>query len=388
MNLRKIHTQKVFIIIICLTLILSIGISASSKIQLNNEFSQETIELTLEEAIEKSINNSSIAKGINLNEEASEALIKVKNLQARAIENYSYSGFNTSAPSKKDAEALRLSADFIEKQKVRNKISELNDLEEKVNLAYFSVLNGMDIVRINKANEERLLSLYDAVGSKFQLGVASKQQVIQAEYEVIKSQKEREDSETNLIKLKMNLNVLLGEDIMQNIILVDRLVKDAQIDIELKEAIEMGFTNRNELYEAQFLKELAEKNLEKLAVRYSSRSGYVKEWEVVEKQAILAYEAHLENIELDIRTKYIDMYQKNSSIVTLNKALERAEENLRLVDLAFQKGMRVVTDVKEAQADVLATELSLSQAILEYNIAVDDYKNSYGEGTYITLFIF
>lgn len=366
--------------------LLTASITAMSNIEKSNDFQGEVMQFSLEEAIAYSLENSKAAENIALNEELAEASIKVNLDAARAIDNYNYSGFTPNQPSQKDAEAYRITADYIEKQMVRNKISEENILRQSVKTAYFSVLNGEEVLSINQKHEARLLTLHNLIKSKFELGVASKQQVMASEYTYIKAQNDTKIAESNLIELKLAFNNLIGLEILQNVQLTDVLAQETTLNEPLDTAIEKGLMNRSELLQAEYIVELADKNLEKLTVRYNDKNGTVMTWKAKRKQGLLAYETYLAEIELDIRTKYLDVYEKSVSIESLESALVLAEENLRLINLAYEKGMRVLSDVEKVQAELLETELALSQAILAFNLALDEYILAYGEGTFVVDF--
>ncbi len=386
MTTNKKIVKKRMVTIFIVVALLTASISAMTNIEKNNEFTGDLMMLSLEEAIAYSLEHSKSAESIALNEELADAAIKVNQDAARAIDDYSYEGFEPNRPSSKDADAYRITADYIEKQKIRNKMSEENIFKQNVKATYFSVLNGEEVVEIKTKHEKRLLKLHELIKSKFDLGFASKQQVMASEYAYIKAKNDTKIAESDLTEIKLTFNNLIGLGILQNVQLIDELAQEATINDSLDTAIEKGLSNRSELLQAEYIIELADKNLEKLAVRYNDRAGSVMTWKAKKKQGLLAYETYMSEIELDIRTKYLDVYEKSISIASLESALDLAEENLRLINLAYEKGMRVLSDVEKAQAEALETELALSQAVLAYNLSLDAYEIAYGEGTFVVDF--
>jgi outer membrane protein TolC len=70
------------------------------------------------------------------------------------------------------------------------------------------------------------------------------------------------------------------------------------------------------------------------------------------------------------------MNEKYSAVQTGKKAVENAKETERLTRLQYDAGMATLSDVETAQLGLYNEQLAFSKALLQYNLAVNDYELS------------
>lgn len=346
------------------------------------DFQGEAVKLSLDEAVDRALNESVSGKTIGWNEEKAEAAYWQYTENADAIDAVWDLGAVYSS-TRDDADILEFTGQFYKTQRFRNKTAEENTLKAQVKELYFSINNLNELVKINKENVDMRQTLYDNTQTKFELGMVAKQDVLSAEYELMTAQTDYEASVVNLKNGKMNLNLLLGYDPMQEILLTDSIsAENAGIDdMSIAEAVSKALEERNEIYAAKFQLDLAEMSMESLETKTVSASGYKKQ-KVAYEEAQAQYPAALDDVEIDVRSKYMDMMQKKAAVETSKKSVESAEEALRLVQLSYEAGLAVLTDVQEMQTTVFQAKVGLSNAILDYNLAVDTFEESMGAGRY------
>ncbi len=386
--------KKLSALIMIITLMLSgvVLTSANTDIVNTMDFQGEAIELSLKEAITLAKTDSALGKAAEWHLDKARASSRANRSSAgdandlRDFTNAYYKetgvdiSFDMDVPTSKDVELLRLLGEFAKNQMDKNYEAEMNTLKAQVNALYFGVLQAQDLVKINEENLKVQEKLYKDTQTKFELGMVAKQETLTAEHEYIQAQTEYEAAVNIYKKAKMNFNVFMGYDVMQEVILTDTLTDVEMPDIELADAISQAFTKRNEVYGAELQIEIQKINMDKVSVRYSKAAPQYIEKSALYDEAVYNYENVFDAMEMDVRSKYLDMMEKKHAIQAYTKAVESAEEALRLTQLTYDAGMSILTDVQEVQTRVLQSKLGLSKAILEYNLAVDAFEDSMGVG--------
>lgn len=345
---------------------------ADSNIVNSMDFQGEAIELSLDDAIEQAQTESLSAQKAEWNKKVATEVAWDYAGTASQVEDYG---------KKTDAKKANITSDYIDEQRNKNYTAELNAIRSQVIQQYFSIINLNDMVQINEQNLEVRTTLYDNVVTKFELGMVAKQDVLKAEYEMMKSQTTLEESKSNLKKAKMGFNLFLGYDTMQEVVLTDKISESAEVeDMDIATAVSKALAERNEIYAAKFKLDLQQVEFKRTQTRYPSGSTtYIKQ-KVATEEAAVQYELSFGNVEMDVRAKYLDMNQKKEAVETNKKSVEAMKEALRLVRLSYDAGLAVLTDVQETQSMYHQAQLGLSNAILDYNIAVDAFNESTGVG--------
>ncbi|NLK73267.1 MAG: TolC family protein [Clostridiales bacterium] len=369
------NKKRIFLILILSLMVIAGGIiaSANEKIINSMDFQGEEIRLSLEDALERALAESSAGKTIKWNMQ--KAKIAYDNnydlaRTLRTIEN----------ETNRDAMIFKLMGDFAKSQMDKNYQAELNNLKTQVKQQYFGLLQARDNMKINEDNIKVVEKLYKDTQTKFKLGMAAKQELLTAEYNYLKAQTDYEAAVNIYKKAKMGFNVFMGFDVMQEITLTDTLTEVKTTEIEIADAVSRALINRNEVAGAEYSKEIQRLTFEKISTRYLSDTKTHIDQKVAYETAQNDYENVFKLIEMDVRSKYLTMTEKKHAVEAGRKAVESAEEGLRLVQLTYDAGMAVLTDVQEVQTRVLQSRLGLSKAILDYNLAVDDFVDSMGVG--------
>ncbi len=386
--------KKVVSGILVFGLILSFAVFASADINVidSMDFQGDAITLSLEEAIDRARTESVSGKSIDWNEEKAVAAYWEYTESAQAI-NAGWDAMskanqmgafiqNSLSATRSDAEILKFTGEFYKDQRLRNKTAEENMLRAQVKEFYFTVNNLNELVKINEENVAVRQKLYENTQTKFELGMVAKQDVLSAEYELMSAETDYDESVLNLKNAKMKLNLLLGYDPMQEVVLTDSISENAaEKDIGIAEAVSKALLERNEIYAAKFQLDLSEMTTENLKKKSASASE-VKKQRIALEETTAQYLSALDNVEIDVREKYMDVRQKKSAVETSKKSVETLEEALRLTQLTYDAGMAILTDVQEMQTKVFQAKVGLSNAILNYNLAIDAFQESMGAGRF------
>lgn len=370
---------------IVLTAVLSLSLlgfaTAESTIINSMDFQGQAIELTLDKAIEVGLeDNVAIEKSKIDIEKADLDADKLSNAikkQKKASSTYGREGTIANIQLKKIPD---LQEAFLVDNAERNHEVTIINLKSKIEKSYFQLLQAEEMVSINKENLEIGEDLYNKTKQKFDLGLVTKQEVLQSEYNVQEAENKYRASQDTVKKARMALNIELGYDVMANIELKDELGYKKYEGIDLAESISQALVTRNEIQASEYAYELARLKFEAADKQYSENVFDYREASVNFEKA----EEDLTNtrklIEMEIRVNYLDVLQKQEDIKAGEKSVELAEEALRLTKSSYDVGMSVLTDVQKAQNTLLTAKLGLSQNILDYNLTALTLEDSIGVG--------
>jgi outer membrane protein len=86
-------------------------------------------------------------------------------------------------------------------------------------------------------------------------------------------------------------------------------------------------------------------------------------------QSKLRKEQILDNIELEVKQSYLRTKESEKNIVTIEKAIEQAKENLRITEERYKEQVSTTTDVLVAQTLLTQTMTNYYNALYDFKIA-------------------
>jgi outer membrane protein TolC len=350
-------------------------------------FAGEAVKISLQQATDQMLKEGSGAETAALNLKSAEAVAKGYNESAQSIRDLlEIQGVPLSVqatlPTQGDADLLKLQREYATLQGPLNFEAEMNTLRANTIKNYFTVLQATDALKINQDNLAVQERIYKNTVKKYDLGVVSKQEVLQAEIAVLSAKDAVAGAITGLNMAKMGLNTFLGYEVMQKLELTDTLKAVPVSTVPLGEAIAKALTNRNEIKAAGFALRIQEILMNRTKVRYPFNSSTYLKQQVALQNAQFGLSQALSGIEIDVRSKYMTMMQMQDAITKGTASAAKAKELLRLAELSYSVGMNTVTDVQQVQVMALGEQLSLSQDILDYNLAVDAYNTAMNAGIF------
>lgn len=339
----------------------------------------EKISLSLED-VYKQLENSKTMELIKLQKQSDESVAKGYSETSSSLRQMEKSdaiiaGFDTS--NKKVVEKRR---DFANSMLAANNEARVNGLKQDAFQKYYTLKNTETQVQI--ANEGLTLkkNFLETTKRKYQVGMASKSEVDNAENEVKNAETQLEALKNSLQQLKSNLNSYLGYDISQEVVLTDVIQEISLPKTNLTDAIASALKNRNEMKEAAYMVELSQLNFNSYKAYPSSSSKYISA-----KTQLLNAEIAKQNkptdLELDVRKKYDSMMDAYNAVQTGKKTLKSAEDTLNTATRKYNLGMVTITDVQQAQLGLNSAKLSQANSLLNYNLSVENYNLSMGVGT-------
>ncbi len=372
--------------------------STETAIVPDMNFVGSPIELTLEKAVEIMQTEGSRAEAAALNKAADEAIAKGYKESAQSMADYfrsldQLSEMNIKLPisTAYEAEAagmtelnekiIKMRRDFAKDQLEANYEAELNEIEAATVQIYYGVLLADENLKVAKDNLSNQKAIYDNTMKKYKLGSVAKVDTLTAETQVIIAEDQVATAETAVKNAKMNLNLLLGYDLMQAVKLTDGLKMIEKPEGNLTGFIEKALKTRNEIKGVTLAAEIQGMLLTSLKYRYPTNSStYLKQESAALQAEKSAKDAPL-YIEMDIRSRYMDITDKKRAITVAQANLNNAKEGYRLANISYNAGMNTLTDVQQAQIASFQAALGLAASINEYDLAVYGFEHATGAGT-------
>jgi OMF family outer membrane factor len=310
--------------------------------------------------------------------------------------------------------SIAAARDQFEKAKYQYVIS-LRDLRLQAATAYFDLQQADDQVRIGQESvRASIVSLRDAK-ARFQAGVATKLEVLEAETQLARDQQLLTNSLSFQAISRRTLAALL--DLPQN---VTPTAKDPSRVFgvwqpSLQESIIAAYTFREELDQALLDISIAnsQANAAQGAVQpflnifaafsgnvfdgqdpvivaqpgidgtnYDTALGLNLSWRIFDGGAAAAqsrqnkqlaqentfrFAQRRDGIRQEVETSFYELEKNNRNIVTTSQEVVSAREALRLARLRFQAGVTTQREVVDNQRDLTQAEVRYSNAITDYN---------------------
>jgi len=296
--------------------------------------------------------------------------------------------------------------DQFEKAKFQYVIA-LRDLRLQTASAYFDLQQSDDQVRIGQESvRASIVSLRDSK-ARFQAGVATKLEVLEAETQLSRDQQLLTNSLAAQAIARRTLAALL--DLPQN---VTPTAKDpARVfgvwQPSLQESIVAAYTFREELDQA--LLDISTANSQANAALgaiqpflnifaafsgnivaqpgaegsdYDTAVGVNLSWRIFDGGAAAAqsrqnkqlaqennfrFAQRRDGIRQEVETSFYELEKNNRNIVTTSREVISARESLRLARLRFQAGVTTQREVVDNQRDLTQAEVRYSNSITDYN---------------------
>lgn len=369
------------IIAVAASVMLLSGVAmAGTNIVDSMNFTGEAKNMSIEEALKVAVESSPDIDQYELNLEKSKEDYAKNRRGIRDAKKALNSKKGTTKYTKL-VEIPEMQNEFMKGNAERNLEATTNKVKSEVESAYFSLQQAKQLESINKTNLEIAQDTYNKTKQKLDLGLVAKQEVIKSELSLTEAQNKYDSSINNAKLAQMNLNIKLGNDVMDSISVPGELTYNKKELGSIKEAIESGLANRNELLAQNFNAKVSQMNMDLTSKEYPESTYPHKAQKIETERAMKSLSNTNKMIEMEIRKNYMNVEQKEKEIIQGQKQVELAEEGLKLTQLSYDVGMAVLTELQQAQNGLLQAKLGLSKAILEYNLAVMEYENSIGLGT-------
>ena len=322
-----------------------------------------------------------------------------------------YAGGGRSADIKRAKRQLRFNELDVERITEQTRFEATRD--------YYSLQNADAQVEIDKATiEDATQTLRDAQLLE-QAGLGTRFDVLRAEVELANAQQDLSTSLANQKTAQRTLAQTLSVGQKVNLTAADEIEEAGIWSISLEKTIVLAYKNRAELEQQVVLRELNEQQ-RKIALaqirpqvslfaaydyeladfgntrrgdqdEHQYRFGASLNWRLFDGGAASSRanqsETEIEinetqfadqrnQVRLEVEQGYFNLQSNKENIGTSQKAVELAEESLRLARLRFQAGVGTQTDVIEAQSDLTTARGNFLTAIINYNQSLNQLQRA------------
>ena len=344
-------------------------------------FAEDTMGITLENAIELAKENSITLKNYDANILIAERNLKSAEHQSDiaktdAVVNDTEYLANGKAKELYPAQKQRILDDL----KI-SKEDEIQNLEIEVTSMYYSLYNEMLSLGTLKDSITVQREELTSKQKEFELGLVTKNTISDLENSIAQAELNLKKAEWSIEMGHMDLAKTLGVDLNTRFLLVQKLDLGVEINYDVETLAVQAQTQGDAIKKAQ--KDLEMKILEKSVVRRYTRYKSPEGSEDYDK-SIADLEKALEDAkiteEIKIRSDYNSILNAQLDLEISKLKLEIAERTLNTQQVKNNLGMviylevvKAENDVESAKLDIQLKELSLYELVENYNYYIADF---------------
>jgi outer membrane protein TolC len=278
--------------------------------------------------------------------------------------------------------------------------------------AYYTVLKSRKLVDVARDTVKQIASQKEVAENMYQVGMSPLNDLLQSQVQLANAKQQLITAQNNLDIAKSQFNTLLRRPVNAPVRIRD-ILNYTPFEYDIEYCLSQAEANRLEIEVADLEVEIAEKdyNLAKRDyypsvdltgtltfrgtdwdVEGGEGIGDKEFWDiratatwnfwewgrtaygVREKLSRLSQAKHrknqvLDNIDLEVNEAYLRTIESENNIVTIEKAIEQAKENLRITEERFKEQVSTSTDVLVAQTLLTDTETNYFNALYDFKIA-------------------
>ena len=299
----------------------------------------------------------------------------------------------------------------LDRAEVSAKLTRQNVILDAKN-AYFSVLKSQKLLDVAHQTVASIASQKEVSENFYKVGLSPLNDLLQSQVQLANAKQQLTIAQNNLEIARAQFNTVLRRPVNMPVLLVDEL-DYSSFQESLDSSLDMAQKNRLEIQVADLDIEVAEKQVKltekdyfpsvNLTGTYArtgddwdahggegisdsagwnvqataswdfwqwGRTGYGRK----EKLARLSQSKYrktevLDNINLEVKQSYLRTKEAEQNIVTIEKAVEQAKENLRITEEQYKEQVATQTDVLVAQTLLTQTMTNYFSALYDFKIA-------------------
>lgn len=294
-----------------------------------------------------------------------------------------------------------------------------NEMKETATTGYFNMLNATNMKALRQESVDRLQAHLDNVIAQYNVGIVARADVLRSEVELANAQQNYITASNEYDVAEATLNNIIGTPLGTTLLLKDRLQYEPY-ENDMAYCLAYSEQHRPELKQAEYGVDAAE------AALVVARSGHMpkvyanasnnwggngsdwpgdddENWSVgvtasmnvfdsgVTWSKIHAAQENLakakesqrqikDNVELEVRTDYLNLREAEKRITTAQVAVASAEEDYHIAVVRYQAGVGTNIDVMDAQEALTQAKTNYYQALYNYNTSKAALNTSMGVG--------
>ena len=298
-----------------------------------------------------------------------------------------------------------------------------NEMKETATTGYFNMLNATNMKALRQESVDRLQAHLDNVIAQYNVGIVARADVLRSEVELANAQQNYITASNQYDVAEATLNNIIGTPLNTTLKLKDSL-QYVPYDNDMAYCLAYSEQHRPELKQAEYAIDSAE------AALVVARSGHMpkinavagnywggsdsdgnsnwpgddnEHWSVgitasmnifdsgVTWSKIHAAQENLakakesqrqikDNVELEVRTDYLNLREAEKRISTTQVAVASAEEDYHIAVVRYQAGVGTNIDVMDAQVALTEAKTNYVKALYDYNTSKAALNTSMGVG--------
>jgi outer membrane protein TolC len=305
----------------------------------------------------------------------------------------------------------KLSELGLDRAEVSSKLTRQDVILDSKN-AYFSVLKNQKLLEVAQQTVTSIASQKEVSENFYKVGLSPLNDLLQSQVQLANARQQLTTAQNNLEISRTNFNTALRRPVNTPVLLVEE-VDYSVFQEALDDCLVQAQRNRLEVQVADVDIDIAEKQVKLTEKDYFpsvnftgtyartgddwqahggdgisdsagwnvqgtatwdfwqwGRTGYGRK----EKLARLAQSRYrkteiIDNISLEVKQAYLRTKEAEQNIVTIEKAVEQAKENLRITEEQYKEQVATQTDVLVAQTLLTQTQTNYFNALYDFKIA-------------------
>jgi len=283
------------------------------------------------------------------------------------------------------------------------------DIVLQVREGYFNILRAEKFLGVAQQAVKQFEAQLEVTKAFFEVGIVPKNDLLQAEVKLANARQGLVKAENDLAVAKASFNTLLRREIDTSLRVVD-ILEYKPFSLRFEESLEEALQKRPEITTAELNIDQAKENVKiarsgffptvNLTGNYGRSSEEVglmgdlrsEKWTV---QALATFTLWdwkktaskvgenkvkvtqtedskvqlVEGVTLEVKQDYLNMLQAEKSIGVAEKAIEQAEENLRMNEERYKYQVATATDVLDAVTLLAQIRVNYYSSLSDFNIA-------------------
>jgi outer membrane protein TolC len=286
--------------------------------------------------------------------------------------------------------------------------------------AFYGCLLAEDFVSVAEEAVEVAEKHFNNVKRLYEVGMASKFDLLRSEVELANLKPQLIKSRNNLKIAELNLKTLLGLDLSQPIEIKGELTFEL-FEPDLDTSIDTALVKRSELSQLGYQKKMAGEMLKlarasrlptvalsgtynywadrlnfkeetwqnyytvNLALTVPLFNGFSASARVAQSKAMineleLTHKGLMDMVKFEVRQALLKLNEAKESLLSQERNVEQAEESLRIAEVNFAEGMVTTLDVSSVQAALTQAKTNYSQALYDYVMSLAQLDKAMGVG--------
>lgn len=295
-----------------------------------------------------------------------------------------------------------------------------NEMKETATTGYFNMLNAGNMKALRQESVDRLQAHLDNVIAQYNVGIVARADVLRSEVELANAKQDYITASNEYDVAEATLNNIIGTPLNTTLKLKDSL-QYVPYDNDMAYCLAYSEQHRPELKQAEYGVDAAE------AALVVARSGHMPKinavagnywggtdesnwpgddndhWSVGVTASMNIFDSGVtwskihaaqealvqakenqrqikDNVELEVRTDYLNLREAEKRITTAQVAVASAEEDYHIAVVRYQAGVGTNIDVMDAQEALTQAKTNYYQALYNYNTSKAALNTSMGVG--------